>query len=158
MRSGMLDQLWTSIADAGRELVRGRLGGRRRASVQNLCRDLLSTKGEASGAALARELVESYRTMTEPERLGLFVMLAEDYGADAARILAAVEAYRGNPSPAAVQALRRACEAPRHELFRRLNTAPGIRDRRPQLVQHPTVLRWLDRAVLPEAMACIHHG
>jgi malonyl-CoA decarboxylase len=24
-----------------------------------------------------------------------------------------------------VQALRRACEAPRHELFRRLNTAPG---------------------------------
>ena len=69
MRSGMLDQLWTSIADAGRDLVRGRLGGRRRVSIQNLCRDLLSTKGEASGAALARELVESYRTMTEPERL-----------------------------------------------------------------------------------------
>ena len=140
MRSGMLDQLWTSIADAGRELVRGRLGGRRRASVQNLCRDLLSTKGEASGAALARELVESYRTMTEPERLGLFVMLAEDYGADAARILAAVEAYRGNPSPAAVQALRRACEAPRHELFRRINIAPGgtraIVDLRAQLLGH----------------------
>jgi malonyl-CoA decarboxylase len=138
MRSGMLDQLWTSIADAGRDLVRGRLGGRRRASIQSLCRDLLSTKGEASGAALARELVETYRTMTEPERLGFFGMLAEDYGADAARILTAVDAYRDNPSPAAVQALRRACEAPRHELFRRMNIAPGgtraIVDLRAQLL------------------------
>ena len=50
-------------------------------------------------------------------RLAFFSMLAEDYGADRARILAAVEAYRAQPTPSAVQALRRACEAPRHELF-----------------------------------------
>jgi malonyl-CoA decarboxylase len=140
MRSGMLDQLWTSIADAGRELVRNRLAGRRRPSVQGLCRDLLSTRGEASGAALARELVEAYRTMTEPERLEFYLMLAEDYGADSARVLAAIEAYRGSPSAAAVQALRRACEAPRHELFRRMNIAPGgtraIVDLRRQLLGH----------------------
>jgi malonyl-CoA decarboxylase len=121
----MLDQLWTSIADAGRDLVRGRLGNRRRATVPALCRDLLSTRGEASGAALARELVEAYRTMTDAERLGFFAMLAQDYAADPSRILAAVEAYRQDPSPRSVQGLRRACEAPRHELFRRMNTAPG---------------------------------
>ena len=125
MRSGMLDQLWTSIADAGRDLVRTRLHGRRRPPIRDLCRDLLSTKGEASGAALARELVEAYRAMGEADRLAFFSMLAEDYGADRARILAAVEAYRAQPTPSAVHALRRACEAPRHELFRRMNIAPG---------------------------------
>src|SRR5262249_51983715 len=52
-------------------------------------------------------------------------MLAHDYGADPGRILAAVESYRRDQGPDVVQALRRACEAPRHELFRRLNTAPG---------------------------------
>ena len=121
----MLDQLWTSIADAGRELVRNRLGGRRRVSIQSLCRDLLSTKGEASGAALARELIALYAAMAPPERLAFFSMLAQDYDADPARILAAVESYRLDPAPATVQAMRRACEPPRHELFRRLNTAPG---------------------------------
>ena len=115
MRSGMLDQLWTSIADAGRDLVRTRFQGRRRPPIRDLCRDLLSTKGEASGAALARELVEAYRAMGEADRLAFFSMLAEDYGADRARILAAVEAYRAQPTPSAVHALRRACEAPRHE-------------------------------------------
>jgi malonyl-CoA decarboxylase len=138
MRSGMLDQLWTSIADAGRDLVRSRLHGRRRPSIGDLCRDLLSTKGEASGAALARELVETYRAMGEPDRLAFFTMLAQEYGADQARILAAVEAYRAQPTPATVHALRRACEAPRHELFRRMNMAPGgtraIVDLRTQLL------------------------
>ena len=139
MRSDMLDQLWTSIADAGRELVRSRLAGQRRLAVRDLCRDLLSTKGEASGAALARELIEHYRSLSEPERLAFFAMLAEDYAADPARILAAIELYQAGPTPSAVQALRRACEAPRHELFRRLNTAPGgtaaIIDLRTQLLQ-----------------------
>ena len=125
MRTGMLDQLWTSIADGGRELLRGRIGGRRRTTLESLCRDLLSTKGEASGAALARELLLTYAALPATERLGFFTRLAEDYGADQAGVLAAVEAFRADPSPKAVQALRRACEAPRHELFRRLNTAPG---------------------------------
>jgi len=138
MRAGMLDQLWTSIADAGRDLVRTRLYGRRRPQIADLCRDLLSTKGEASGAALARELVEAYRGMAAADRLAFFAMLAEDYGADPARIAAAIEAYRAAPTPAAVQALRRACEARRHELFRRMNMAPGgtraIVDLRTQLL------------------------
>lgn len=124
MRASMLDQLWTSIADAGRELVRGRLG-RRRTTIQSLCRDLLSTRGEASGAALARELVEAYRAMSEAERLAFFAMLAQEYATDPGRIQEAVEAYRHDPSPRTVRALRRACEAPRHVLFRRMNMAPG---------------------------------
>lgn len=140
MRTGMLDQLWTSIADAGRDLVRGRLGGRRRPSIEGLCRDLLSTRGEASGAALARELLETYQAMPGADRLRFFIMLAQDYAAEPARIMAAVDAYRREASPATVQALRRACETPRHELFERLNIAPGgtraIVTLRAELLQH----------------------
>ena len=125
MRANMLDQLWTQIADAGRELVRGRLSGRRRPSAADLCRDLLSTKGEASGAALARELLAVWRGMSDAERLSFFTMLANEYDPEPERILAAVEAYRERPSPAGVRSLRLACEAPRHELFQRMNMAPG---------------------------------
>lgn len=125
MRASMLDQLWLSIADAGRDLVRGRWAGRRRPAVADLCRDLLSTRGEASGAALARELVAACGSMDDAARLAFLELLAQDYGPDPEIIGAALEAYRDNPSPAGVRALRRACEAPRHELFRRMNMAPG---------------------------------
>ena len=40
--------------------------------------------------------------------LAFFVMLAQDYGADPERIVAAVDAYQRDPGPRAVQALRRA--------------------------------------------------
>lgn len=139
MRANMFDQLWTSIADAGRDLVRGRLAGRRR-GIQTLCRDLLSTRGEASGAALARELVEAYRTMTEAERLDFLKSLARDYNNDPQQVLQAVEAYQREPGPRTLQLLRRACEGPRHELFRRMNMAPGgtraIIDLRAQLLSY----------------------
>jgi malonyl-CoA decarboxylase len=125
MPSGKLDQLWTSIADAGRDLVRTRLYGRRRPLVRDLCRDLLSTRGEASGAALARELVAAYRAMGAADRLTFLTMLAHEFGHDQARILAAVDAYRTQPTAAAAHGLRRACESRRHELFRRMNIAPG---------------------------------
>ncbi len=140
MRTGMLDQLWTSIADAGRDLVRTRLYGRRRPQVRDLCRDLLSTRGEASGAALARELLDAYRAMDTAERLAFLTMLATEFGHDHERIIAAAEAYRDRPTAAAVHALRRACESPRHELFRRMNIAPGgtgaIVDLRTELLAH----------------------
>lgn len=121
----MLDQLWMSIADAGRDLVRGRWSGRRRPGVADLCRDLLSTRGEASGAALARELVTACASMDGTARLGFFGLLAKEYGPDLDAIAASIEAYRDKPSPAGVRALRQVCEPPRHELFRRMNMAPG---------------------------------
>ena len=117
MPSGMLDQLWTSIADAGRDLVRNRLYGRRRPQVRDLCRDLLSNRGEASGAALARELVDAYRAMNAADRLAFLTMLAHEFGHDQERITAAIDAYHARPTAAAAHALRRAFEAPRQELF-----------------------------------------
>ena len=144
MRASMVNHLWTSIADAGRELLRGRLGSRRR-GIEALCRDLLSTKGEASGAAIAREVVETLRAMPESERLEFFLLLARGFAVDHERLLAAAGAYEQEPGLETLLALRRATEAPRLELFRRMNMAPSgtraiVRLREqllPNLREHP---------------------
>lgn len=124
MRQSMVNQLLTSIADAGRDLLRNRLGRGRR-GIEALCRDLLSTRGEASGAALAREVVQGLRAMPASERLGFFELLARAFAVDHDRLLAAAEAYRAEPGLDTLLALRRATEAPRLELFRRMNMAPN---------------------------------
>ncbi len=123
-RASRLDQLWSSIADAGRELLRRRWGPRRRA-VEVLCRELLSVRGEASTLALARELVETWRTMAAAERAAFLHLLAVELGPDLERVRRAAEAFVGAPGPATLAELRRVAEAPRVELFRRMNTAPG---------------------------------
>jgi malonyl-CoA decarboxylase len=124
MRGSMVNQLWTSIADAGRELLRGRLGSRRR-SVGQLCAELLSTRGEASGAALAREVVEGYRAMAASARLAFFRALAADYAVDPEAVNDAARRYAEKPGLATLDRLRRATESPRLELFRRMNMAPS---------------------------------
>ena len=97
MRSSMVNHIWTSIADAGRDLLRGRLSGRRR-GIEALCRDLLSTRGEASGAALAREVVETFRALPDAERLAFFELLAQGFEVDHDRLVAAAEAYKAEPA------------------------------------------------------------
>ena len=124
MRSSMVNHIWTSIADAGRDLLRGRLSGRRR-GIEALCRDLLSTRGEASGAALAREVVETFRALPDAERLAFFELLAQGFEVDHDRLVAAAEAYKAEPALDSLLALRRATELPRLELFRRMNMAPS---------------------------------
>ena len=153
MRSQMLDQLLNSIADAGRDLLRGR--GRRR-TVAALARDLLSTRGEASGTALARELVEAYRIMTEPQRRAFFAMLQSDFGPDPDAIQVAVDAYRDNPGFGTLLALRRAAEPPRQELIRRMNMAPG--GTRAIVAMRAQLLKAVDEdPSLREVDADLHH-
>src|SRR3954449_6433953 len=118
MRSSMVNHIWTSIADAGRDLLRGRLSGRRR-GIEALCRDLLSTKGEASGAALAPKVVETFRALPDAERLAFFELLAQGFEVDHDRLVAAAEAYKAEPALDSLLALGRAPEAPRARLVRR---------------------------------------
>jgi malonyl-CoA decarboxylase len=119
----MVNQLWSSIADAGRELLWRRPGGRRR-GIEVLVGELLSTRGEASGAALAREVVEAYRVLPDAQRLAFFQFLARDHAADPEAVTAAIEAYRAAPGAGTLARLGAATEAPRLELFRRMNMAP----------------------------------
>ena len=126
MRPSRLNQVLNSVADAGRELLRrgapaAKLHTR---SPGALCKALLSTRGEASGTAIARDVADAYRAMNAAEKYAFFTTLAADYGPDPAAIHAASDDYKAAPGFDTLMALSAAVEAPRQELFRRINMAP----------------------------------
>ena len=91
----------------------------------SLCHALLSERGEASGAALAREALAAYRMLAGPALSAFFDVLAEEFSPDPQAVEEAADAYRQDPSPGKLIRLQQAVEAPRQELFRRLNLASG---------------------------------
>jgi len=118
-----------SIAERGRALIgtRDRRGvaEQRSESLVQLCEDLLSGRGEASGVALAREILSRYVELTTGPRIAFFEALASRFGPDRNRLSAAASAWLTAPSDAAASKVHRASEPRRLELFRRLNLAPG---------------------------------
>ncbi len=139
MNTSFFQELLGSIAERGRALLerssdRQAVDGGGHAvsgagapeTLESLCRALLSGRGEASGVALARQVLDLYAGAPVPARLDFFRLLARDFGPDPARLRAAWAAYDQNPAaPAGLRALLRDVEPPRQELFRRLNLAPG---------------------------------
>ena len=78
-----------------------------------LSHTLLTARGQASGIAIADEAA----------LLTYFQALRDEFEVDIDTVLAAAEAARTG-GPQAWKALQLAAEAPRQELFRRLNAAP----------------------------------
>jgi malonyl-CoA decarboxylase len=89
------------------------------------CHDLVSAHGEASGTALASQILDSYLALNDDERLGALLLLDTAFAPDADTLSAAARSYADNPDDHTYRALANAIEAPRQELFRRLNMAPG---------------------------------
>ena len=114
-----------AVADLGRQYFERPSAKSPLKAAQSLCRDLLSGKGEASGTALAREVVALYEKMPDLDRLGFLDMLARDYEVVPEHAVAAAAAYAKKPDAGALSTLRSAVEPPRQELLRRINTAPG---------------------------------
>lgn len=107
-----------------------RLVGRSKAQdLIKLADALLSERGEASGVALASELLSAYASLTTEERIDFLLKLASRFGADRARLERAIDRYRNDPSAGNGVALHVAAESRRQELFRRLNLAPGGTER-----------------------------
>src|ERR1700744_2704529 len=92
---------------------------------EQLANSLLSQRGEASGAAIARELHGVLRVIDAEDRLNFQRFLATDFAPDAAALRAAAEAYLSHPSAEAAASLAQAADPPRQELLRRMNMAPG---------------------------------
>jgi malonyl-CoA decarboxylase len=86
---------------------------------------LISERGEASGASLARRAVALYRGLDAAGRQSFFEKLARDFSPDRDAVLAAAQAYHDDPSPPHLATLQRVSEPPRQEVFRRMNMAPG---------------------------------
>ena len=130
VNTSFFGELLQSIADRGRALLdrtRERRGSaeQRSAGLIELCDQLLSGRGEASGVALAREILARYAESTTGPRVAFFEALATRFGPDHARLEAAVEAWRRAPSDATAAEVHSAAEPRRQELLRRLNLAPG---------------------------------
>jgi malonyl-CoA decarboxylase len=128
MNTSFFGELLQTISDRGRSLIdrRERRGGtpQSTANLVDLCEELLSNRGEASGAALAREILALYSELTIGPRIAFFESLATKFGTDKSRIEAALQAWRDAPSDIVAAAIHEASEPRRQELLRRLNLAP----------------------------------
>jgi malonyl-CoA decarboxylase len=121
-------EMLQSIADRSRALIkreRREPAHERSAGLIELCEDLLSGRGEASGVALAQEILARYAEMTTGPRIAFFESLGRTFGHDQPRIDRAIAAWRQAPTDATAADLHAASEPRRLELFRRLNLAPG---------------------------------
>jgi malonyl-CoA decarboxylase len=121
-----LQELLSSVAEQSRALLpKSLFGADAGDDVEELTRVLVSGRGEASGVAIARELLDRYARLDLQERLRFFTFLATEMRPDAARVSEAAQAHLDNPSDISLAQLQKALESPRVEFFRRLNLAPG---------------------------------
>lgn len=122
-----IERVWSSIADRGRPYaaVPGEaLPGLERA--QLLAEALLAGSGEASGAALARELLTVLGRLKAEDRLQFQCYLATGFMPDKTVLRQAAETYLAtSDDPTIVARLVEAAEPPRQELLRRMNMSPG---------------------------------
>ena len=127
LNTSFFGEMLQSIAERSRALIgrERRDAARRPDGLGDLCEALLSGRGEASGVALADQILAEYSALTTGPRIAFFETLAKTFGHDRARIEAAIAAWRQTPTAKTAGELHEASEPRRLELFRRLNLAPG---------------------------------
>jgi malonyl-CoA decarboxylase len=128
MANAFFTDLIATISERGRTLLRrGKsLDGKEDAAgLVELCEALLSGRGEASGTAMAREVLDRYHDLDAAERRAFFQALARDFGPNREKVAKAIEAWRADPGDGNGGQLHYASEPRRQELIRRLNRAPG---------------------------------
>lgn len=121
-----IERLWSSIADRGRpyaDVPAASVPEPERA--RQLAAALLSGRGEASGAALARELLRVIDRLTHADRLDFCRHLSTNFLPDPEALQAAATAYLADPSQTNIARLSDAAEPPRQELLRRINQGQG---------------------------------
>jgi malonyl-CoA decarboxylase len=129
MNTAFFGDLLQSITERGRALLERRArrpaGEARAQTLTELCETLLARPGEASGVAIAAEVLAAYARLKTGERIAFFESLAHRFGPDHERLQRALAAYQRDPGDAQAAELHVAAEARRQELIRRLNRAPG---------------------------------
>lgn len=126
-RSSLFSELLASIAERGRTFAdfgKTRARGCSAAEIIDLCHALLTGKGEATGIALALEILTRYAGLPDGEKTLFFEALGADFSASQHDALNAAQVYLNNPTPENLIGLSAAVEPKRLELLRRLNQAP----------------------------------
>ena len=130
MNTSFFGEMLNSITERGRALLdrtrdRRDVAAARSESLIDLCEELLSGRGEASGVALAGEILEKYAGLTTGPRIAFFEALATRFGPDREALDAAIKAWQTESTDATAAEVHTSAEARRQELLRRLNLAPG---------------------------------
>jgi malonyl-CoA decarboxylase len=121
------DMLQT-IADRGRKLLSASPrddGADTVAAMEALCETLISSRGEASGMALANDVLSYWNRLDADRQRAFMQVLLDHFGPKSERLEKAIDAYRKEPTPAALLELHVAAEPRRQELIRRFNLAPN---------------------------------
>jgi malonyl-CoA decarboxylase len=92
---------------------------------KQLAATLLSERGEASGAQVARELHHVLRALNPDDRHSFQRYLAVEFQPDKTVLHTAAERYLADSTAEAAAALAQAADPARQELLRRMNMAPG---------------------------------
>ena len=122
---------WRDQAANAWDSLRRRIGGKPDSTerpaqrLSALSGALLAESGEYASSALAREALSAYQALDAQGRCGFFDALARDYSPSPEAVASAARAYQTDPSADNLIRLQQSAEAPRQELFRRLNMAPG---------------------------------
>lgn len=126
MNISFFQELLQSISERGRQLLESRdpAPGNAQALAQ-ACHKLISSHGEASGVALAQQVLCAYRDCPQEQQKAFFDTLLTDFAPPHEALAEACQRYLDDPSSANTTTLFQASEPPRQELFRRLNQAPG---------------------------------
>ena len=127
MANAFFSDLLSTISERGRTLLRraGPPEAKQDAfELIELCEALLSGRGEASGTAMAREVLDRYHDLDAAGRRAFFEALVRDFGPDREKVAKAIEAWRAQPGDGNGGQLHFASEPRRQELIRRLNRAP----------------------------------
>jgi malonyl-CoA decarboxylase len=126
MNVSFFGELLTTISERGRQLLDfSGITSAPGETIEDLSRALLSGRGEASGVALARQILQRYEQLDQSGRHQFFRFVAEAFGPDSDKVEKTAKAYLQTPGPDTLKRLTQAVEAPRLEFLRRLNLAPG---------------------------------
>src|SRR5262245_45078639 len=100
MANAFFSELLATISERGRSLLRraGPTDEKPDADgLLELCEALLSGRGEASGTAMAREVLDHYQDLDTDGRLTFFQALVRDFWPDHKKLEKAIEAWRAAP-------------------------------------------------------------
>ncbi len=124
MSISFFQDILSNLSNRGKALIDFSFSGSHE-SLEDLCLALLSSRGEASGVAMAQQILDRYETLEEEEKGTFFTFLAKKIQPSSRQISEAASAYLFHPGAESLDRLARAVESPQQEFFRRLNLAPG---------------------------------
>lgn len=97
--------------------------------LDELCRALLTARGEVSGNRLSRSILDGFAAASEEDQLAFFCWMLDELDIDSEAALHSLQDYQASPSAENWQRFNALSEPSRLELLRRINRIPEATER-----------------------------